>query len=57
MYEYGTNKMIQYTGVLFHLILLQVYFAQFAYLAGNLTHSSLLFGQKGICPCGATETR
>ena len=54
---YKTNKMIQYTGVLFHLILLLVYFAQFAYLAVNWTHSKLLFGQKGICPCGATKTR
>jgi hypothetical protein len=57
IYEYRTNKIIQYTGVLFHLILLLVYFAQFAYLAVNLTHSSLLFGQKGICPCGAVKTR
>ena len=56
-YEYRKNKMIQYTGVLFHLILLLVYFAQFAYLAANLTHSILLFWQKGICPCGATKTR
>jgi len=56
-YEYRTNKMIQYTWVLFHLILLPVYFAQFAYPAVNLTHSSLLFGQKGVCLCGATETR
>jgi len=55
-YEYRTIKMIQYTGFLFHLILLPVYFAQFAYLAVNVTHSSLLFGQKVICPCGATIT-
>ena len=55
--EYRTNKMTQYTGVLFHLILLPVYLAQFAYLAINWTHSNLLFGQQGICPCGATKTR
>ena len=57
IYDYRTNKIIQYTGVLFHLILFLVYFAQFVYLAVNLTHSSLLFGQKGTCPCGATKTR
>jgi len=49
--------MIQYTCILFRLILHLVYFAQFAYLAVNITRSSLLFGQNVICPCGATKSR